>query len=332
MRKNSSLFTLKDKEIKTKKKIRTYCTSENRENIKLNPWFVTGLSDGDGSLYITIRKDSTCRFGFSTSLEYKVVAGVNPLNLKLLELVQSFFKGVGIIHKDKNTYQYVIRNRNHLSKVREHFDNYPLQTTKHLHFKLWSKVLHLVERKDHLTVTGFMEVLAIKALFPNGLNDSIKAAFPDINSIIKPEFISNTYKLNGHWIAGFTQADGSFGLNYSKATKMRLGYTCQPQFRISQHERDLIVLNRIIEYLGCGILRNTSKIKYEWTVSVSNNTDLVNIVIPFFQKYSIYGAKQSDFLDFSKGMHIINNKGHLTPEGLNELNKIAYGMNSYRKF
>jgi hypothetical protein len=56
----------------------------------------------------------------------------------------------------------------------------------------------LIERKDHLTVTGFMEVLAIKSVFPNALNDSIKGAFPDITSIIKPEFISNTYKLNGH--------------------------------------------------------------------------------------------------------------------------------------
>jgi hypothetical protein len=327
------LFSIKNKGIcKTKEKVRTYCTSGKTESIKLNPWFVTGLSDGDGSFYIVLRKDSTCRFGFSISLEYKVVAGVNPLNLKLLELVQSFFGGMGIISKDKNTYHYVIRNRNHLCKVREHFDNYPLQTTKHLYFKLWSKVLDLIERKDHLTVTGFMEVLAIKSVFPNALNDSIKGAFPDITSIIKPEFISNTYKLNGHWIAGFTQADGSFGLNYSKATKMRLGYTCQPQFRVTQHERDVIVLKRIIEYLGCSVLRNTSKIKYEWSVSVSNHLDLVNIVIPFFQKHSIYGAKQSDFLDFSLGMDIINKKGHLTPEGLNELNKMAYRMNSYRKF
>jgi hypothetical protein len=72
---NSSLFTLKNKGIyKTKEKVRTYCTSGNTESIKLNPWFVTGLSDGDGSFYITLRKDSTCRFGFSISLEYKVVA------------------------------------------------------------------------------------------------------------------------------------------------------------------------------------------------------------------------------------------------------------------
>lgn len=108
------MFSIKNKWIcKKKEKVRTYCTSGKTESIKLNPWFVTGLSDGDGSFYIVLRKDSTCRFGFSICLEYKVVAGVNPLNLKLLELVQSFFGGVGIISKDKNTYHYVIRNRNH---------------------------------------------------------------------------------------------------------------------------------------------------------------------------------------------------------------------------
>ena len=35
---------------------------------------------------------------------------------------------------------------------------------------------------------------------------------------------------------------------------MKLGYTCQPQFRVTQHERDLIVLKRIIESLGCGTI------------------------------------------------------------------------------
>jgi len=131
-------------------------------------------------------------------LEYKVVAGVNPLNLKLLEQVQSFFGGSGIISKDKNTYHYVLRNRKDLKKVLNHFNNYPLQTTKHLHFLLWSKIWDLIEKKEHLTLPGFMEVLAIKAVFPTGLNDSVKAAFPDVRSIIKPEFIPNSYILNGH--------------------------------------------------------------------------------------------------------------------------------------
>ena len=131
---------------------------------------------------------------------------------------------------------------------------------------------------------------------------------------------------------GFTQGDGSFGLNYYKAQGMHLGYTCKPQFRITQHERDLIVLKRIIEYLGCGNLIHISKTKQEWGIYVSNRSHLVNIIMPFFQQHPIYGAKHLDLLDFGRGLDIINNKGHLTTEGLNELKQIALGMNTYRKF
>lgn len=351
-----SSFTFKTKGIyKTTALVRCYSTNTNKiskvdakvdltlkddvriKDINLNPWFVTGLSDGDGSFYITLRKDSTCRFGYSVSLEYKVVAGINPLNLKLLELVQSFFDGDGLISKDNNTYHYVIRNRNHLRKVLNHFYNYPLQTTKHIHFLLWSKVLDLIERKEHSTLTGFMEVVAIKSVFPTGMKDSVKAAFPDVNPIIKPEFLDNSYELNGHWIAGFTQADGSFGLNFYKVPAMRLGYSCRPCLRITQHKRDLIVLKRILEYFGCGILikcpsKSKSAENLVYDINISKFSDIVNIVIPFFQQYAIYGAKHADFLDFKKGVSIVNNKGHFTPEGLNQIKNLTYGMNSFRKF
>lgn len=344
----SSIFPKIKGIYKTTEIVRTHCSVTNTEGkvdakvdltlkggviTGLNPWFVTGYTDGDGSFIITLRKDPTCRFGYSIGLEYKLVSEVNPLNLKLLEQVKSSFGGHGTISTDKNTYLYVVRNKKHLSKVRNHFYNYPLQTTKHLHFILWSKVFDMIERKEHSTLTGFLEVLSIKAVFPNGLRDSIKAAFPDVNLVIKPEFLPNTYKLDGHWIAGFTQADGTFGLNYTKQPRMKLGFTCQSQFRITQDERDLIVLKRIIESMGCGILvNNKSKDKHAWDLSVGKNSDLVNIVIPFFQQYPIYGAKYEDFLDFVRGMYIINNKGHLTPEGLNELKELTYGMNTYRKF
>lgn len=55
-------------------------------------------------------------------------------------------------------------------------------------------------------------------------------------------------------------------------------------------------------------------------------------MIPLFEKNPIYGAKNKDFLDICKGVHIIKNKKHLTSEGLNELKNLVYGMNTYRKF
>lgn len=61
---------------------------------------------------------------------------------------------------------------------------------------------------------------------------------------------------------------------------MKLGYTCKPLYRIAQHQRDLIVLRRIIETLGCGNLINPSSGRYVYEVSVENLKDITTIVIP----------------------------------------------------
>jgi len=115
---------------------------------------------------------------------------------------------------------------------------------------------------------------------------------------------------------------------------MKLGFTCQPQFRVTQHERDLMVLNRIISTMGCGNIVKPSSGRDRYDISVANIKDIARIVIPelFFEKYPIYGAKYLDFQSFCKGISIIENKGHLTQQGLDQLKDLAYSMNTYRKF
>ena len=39
-----------------------------------------------------------------------------------------------------------------------------------------------------------------------------------------------------------------------------------------------------------------------------------------------------DFLSFKKALYIINLKKHLTKEGIDEIVKISYSMNTYREF
>ena len=83
-------------------------------------------------------------------------------------------------------------------------------------------------------------------------------------------------KLDYNWIAGFVQADGT------------------------QHERDLMVLNRIIESMGCGTIVKPSSDRDRYTISFGSATanipDLVDIVIPLFENNPIYGAKHKYFL------------------------------------
>lgn len=52
--------------------------------------------------------------------------------------------------------------------------------------------------------------------------------------------------------------------------------------------------------------------------SVGNLKDITTIVIPFFEKYPIYGAKYLDFKDFCKGISIMEKKGHITQVGLDQ--------------
>lgn len=306
----------------------------SKTNGKIHPWFITGYTDGEGSFSIRIRTKSNSQFGFHLSIVYSIGAEINPLNLKLLEQIKEYFDGAGSISRSGNMYYFEISSIKSLVNVRKHFEEFPLQTTKYVHFKLWCQVMDILEKKEHLTKLGFNKVLSIKSLFPKGLSAKLLEVYSkeDITPIIKPVFEPSIIKLDHNWIAGFVQADGTFGLNYTKSPRMKLGYTCQPQFRVTQHERDLIVLKRIIDSMGCGTIVKPSGDRDRYTISVANISDLVNIVIPLFENYPLYGAKHKDFLDFCKGVYIIKDKGHLTTEGLKALNDLVYVMNTHRKY
>jgi len=321
-----------------------------KQESKLDSWFITGYTDGEGSFSIRLRTKSSSIFGYHASIVYSISAEVNPLNLKLLERVKDYFGGVGSISRSGNMYYFEVSSLKALLNVRKHFEEFPLQTSKFVHFKLWCQVMDILNNKEHLTESGFYKILSIKSVFPKGLSPKLLELHPKEKyiSLIKPVFKPSKAVLDKYWITGFAQAlffikishrwlifiknIGTFGLNYSKLTRMKLGYSCLPQFRITQHERDLAVLNRIVLTLGCGTLVKPTGDRDRYSISVANISDLVNIIIPLFEECPIYGAKYPDFRDFCKGIHIIKQKGHLTPEGLNELKNLAYGMNTYRKF
>jgi Proton-conducting membrane transporter/NADH-Ubiquinone oxidoreductase (complex I), chain 5 N-terminus/LAGLIDADG endonuclease len=298
----------------------------------INPWFITGYSDGDSSFSIRIISSSSSKLGFYASIVYSLGAEANPENKKLLDLIKNYFDQKGSISKCKNMYYYEVSSVKDLKIIRNHFEKYELQSTKRIHFQLWCQVMDMIINKEHLTKEGLLRILSIKSVFPKGLTNKMKKMYPNINLYNKPVFKSNMNTLNPYWIAGFVQADGSFGLNYIKGEKRPLGYTCLPQFRLSQDERDLILLKRIIKTLKCGGLVKPGIDRTVYGVNVAKTKDLLNIIIPFFNEYSLYGAKLLDYKDFWKGMDIIKNKGHLNKEGLTNLKILAYQMNTFRKF
>ena len=193
-------------------------------------------------------------------------------------------------------------------------------------FQLFKKAFHIIEMKEHLTPEGLNKIVAIKASMNRGLSPELKLAFPDVVAVIRPA-VTNKKISNGEWAAGFTSAEGSFKIRISQATT-KIGETVQLVFQLNQHIREKQLIKNLVKYFDCG------NINYEGNViiyTVTKIDDITQNIIPFFKKYKIQGVKAKDFADWCKAAELINEKKHLTKEGLENIKQIKAVMNTGRK-
>ena len=113
-----------------------------------------------------------------------------------------------------------------------------------------------------------------------------------------------------------------------KSSSCLTGYQAQLCFVITQHSRDEELLKSFIPYLNCGKVEVTKR--GEVNFSTRKFSDMIDIIIPFFKQFPIIGVKSEDYLDLCKVAEMMNQKQHLTEEGLTLIRNIKEGMNSNR--
>ncbi len=133
-------------------------------------------------------------------------------------------------------------------------------------------------------------------------------------------------KLNIHWICGFINADGTFGVYLKKSNSSKFGYSYYLTISISQHIKSLIVLDAIKNYFNIGKIYNRSA-----TGSVSDYKlySLKNILlfIDLFKEAQLLGAKALYYYDFCTIIGLIKNKQHLNLEGIKTIKEISKKKN-----
>lgn len=135
-------------------------------------------------------------------------------------------------------------------------------------------------------------------------------------------------ELNPYHISGFTQADGSFHVDISKhsSSKLKLRVTRVPKLILTQHEDSLELLEAIKNYFGCGYLTYNKK-RQEYNYIINSMPKIKEKVIPHFEKYPIKSAKLISYKKFKEVVLMMENKEHLTVEGLAKIIEIAYSQN-----
>ena len=134
-------------------------------------------------------------------------------------------------------------------------------------------------------------------------------------------------RISDDYLAGFTDGEGCFYVGFGYRKDLPLKWQIITEFHLSQNPSGEHLLEYFTKRLGCGYLKlNHAKSKTDKTLVlvVKDRKDLKEKLIPFFRKHSLVGSKAEDFEIFCKVLQIIEEKKHLTINGLKELTDIVF--------
>ncbi len=128
---------------------------------KLNPYYVTGLVDGEGSFYVGVLPRSRNYVGWEARPSFSL--SQNEENKKLVLQLKDFFR-CGTIRSSKKDrmIKYEVRSFKDLSqKIIPHFDKYQLAGEKKKDYEIFKKAIGMISEEKHLKKNGLKEIAGL---------------------------------------------------------------------------------------------------------------------------------------------------------------------------
>jgi hypothetical protein len=129
--------------------------------VALDPWFVTGLAEGEGCFCISFSLRAKLKTGLEVRPSFALA--LNERDLPLLEDLQMYF-GCGSIRESRSdrTCKYESRSATELlDQVVPHFEAFPLCGSKLRSFKGFAAICRMIEQGDHLERDGLRRIVAM---------------------------------------------------------------------------------------------------------------------------------------------------------------------------
>ena len=273
-----------------------------KNSIILNPWFVTGFVDAEGSFTMSIFKSKSAAIGWT--IEPCFIITLHSKDIELLNKIQLFF-GVGIVSTSGDKVaRYRVRSISSLKVIFAHFNQYPLQTTKVNNYITFCKILDLMDNKYHANIEGFLYIASLINKLNNPLSPTLLDKLAplgelpstdlELTSKNKPN-LGVAKNLDPWWISGFTTGEGSFTYftrNRKKANgELVKDYTLA--YEVAQRSDSLHVLEFIVQFFECGKVYSETRgvSKYR----LVTRAQILEVLVPFFEKYPLEGNKKLQY-------------------------------------
>jgi len=266
----------------------------------INPWFITGFSDAESSFIISIYRDEKSKLKWRVNANFSI--HIHIKDIALLHAIRDTLN-VGKVRKNSNTTAiFRVDNIQELQVIIDHFNQYPLISAKFSDFLLFQQCYTIIKQKRHLTQEGLEQIISLRSNLNKGLSHELSEAFPNIVPIARP-----VYTFNGipdpYWVSGFVSGDSTFSVSIENSSSNRVGKRIRLIFGTCLHARDKELLIGMSNYFNnlelnvpnCNLDNDSHKFIYDSDVRITsllqikNYSDIVNKVIPFFNKYPVMG-------------------------------------------
>lgn len=145
---------------------------------KLEPWYITGFCDGEAAFTYS-------KAGGAFNLYFSLRQRED--NKEIVERIWKFFDYVGNVYKSKGripekaedirqqaSAYFRVARVDHLLKVMEHFDKYPLQSKKQNAYLIWRKMVIHKNENFRNTDYDFLRALAAELAKANQKSRAFK--------------------------------------------------------------------------------------------------------------------------------------------------------------
>ena len=339
-------------------------SSSNTHSSTLDPSFFTGFVQGNGCFHIGLHADKKAKRQITIKPTFYVTQPntpdkkISPILRLSRDLLQT---GYYVEDKKTNCTSLCVNTLKQLKNhVLPHFDKYHLSSRKKELYLLFESIVNKMVKKEHHTEKGFIELL--KAVLPLADNQygkmilhhpvmldpsSLTRNDTDTKSfsftlkrvqtpvsdnpalgVVKQRVVMECDTVNGSFISGLFQGDGSFGFSFrtrkNKDHKKR--GKVSPFFTIGQSQASKDLLEDVQRFFKCGKIYQVSDNYYRWMVSDYHS--LKNNICNHFKNHPLLDEKGERFRAFEECLQILSSSDMSMEERIHTIVERAYDNNT----
>jgi hypothetical protein len=133
--------------------------------------------------------------------------------------------------------------------------------------------------------------------------------------------------LDPWYVTGFFEGEGCFSVSIHYRPTITNGWMIRPVLQAYQHRDRVEILEKLVEFFGCGKIRPKGPQSSVLTFAVERTEKIINNILPHFDRYPLQSTKQLDYLKFREIALRMYRKEHKDPTVFLEIARTAFSMN-----